>query len=125
MIYCSYWRTITWAAYAVGTQDLTREYGVLAVTSWTLWVGTAGLVALGGKSLWSMDLGAISPVGWFGVAYSGILAIAVALPCGFRFEPGVMTDFRKFVHDDPLIRDVRTDPETVVHAIQHILGRRE
>ena len=69
---------ITWAAYTVGTQDLTREYGALAVTSWTLWVGTIGLVALGGRSLWSMDFGAISGVGWFGVVYSGVLAIAVA-----------------------------------------------
>ena len=69
---------ITWAAYTVGTQDLTREYGALAVTSWTLWVGTIGLVALGGRSLWSMEFSAISGVGWFGVVYSGVLAIAVA-----------------------------------------------
>ncbi len=69
---------ITWTAYTVGTQDLTREYGALAVTSWTLWVGTIALVALGGPSLWSLDLHAISRVGWFGVVYSGVLAIAVA-----------------------------------------------
>ena len=69
---------ITWATYTVGTQDLTREYGALAVTSWTLWVGTIGLVALGGPSLWSLDLDAISRVAWLGVVYSGVLAIAVA-----------------------------------------------
>jgi drug/metabolite transporter (DMT)-like permease len=69
---------ITWAAYTVGTQALTREYGALAVTSWTLWVGTIGLVALGGPSLWSLDLPAISRIGWMGVVYSGVLAIAVA-----------------------------------------------
>ena len=69
---------ITWAAYTVGTQDLTREYGALAVTSWTLWVGTIGLVALGGPSLWSLDFDAISRMGWMGVVYSGVLAIAVA-----------------------------------------------
>ena len=69
---------ITWAAYTVGTQHLTREYGALAVTSWTLWVGTIGLVALGSRSLRSMDFGAISGVGWLGVVYSGVLAIAVA-----------------------------------------------
>ena len=68
---------ITWASYTVGTQDLTREYGALAVTSWTLWVGTIGLVALGGPSLWSLDLPAISRIGWMGVVYSGVLAIAV------------------------------------------------
>ena len=69
---------ITWAAYTVGTQDLTREYGALAVTSWTLWVGTIGLVALGAPSLWSLELDGISRVGWLGVVYSGVLAIAVA-----------------------------------------------
>ena len=69
---------ITWAAYTVGTQDLTREYGALAVTSWTLWVGTIGLVALGSRSVWSMDFGAVSRLGWLGVTYSGVLAIAVA-----------------------------------------------
>ena len=69
---------ITWATYTVGTQDLTREYGALAVTSWTLWVGTIALVTLGAPSLWSTDLSAISPVGWLGAAYSGVLAIAVA-----------------------------------------------
>ncbi len=69
---------ITWAAYTVGTQDLTREYGALAVTSWTLWVGTIALFALGSRSLLAMDLDAVSRVGWFGVLYSGVLAIAVA-----------------------------------------------
>ncbi len=69
---------ITWAAYTVGTQSLTRKYGALAVTSWTLWVGTVGLVALGGTSLWTTDLGSISRIGWFAVVYSGVLAIAVA-----------------------------------------------
>ncbi len=69
---------ITWAAYTVGTQDLTRTYGALAVTSWTLWVGTIGLVAAGVGPLLSTDLGAISGVGWLSVVYSGVLAIAVA-----------------------------------------------
>jgi drug/metabolite transporter (DMT)-like permease len=70
--------SITWAAYTVGTQDITREYGALAVTSWTLWVGTIGLVALGAPSLWSTEWGIISPVGWIGTVYSGVLAIALA-----------------------------------------------
>ena len=69
---------ITWAAYTVGTQELTREYGALAVTSWTLWVGTVALFTLGSPSLRALDWGAISPGGWLGVVYSGVLAIAVA-----------------------------------------------
>lgn len=70
--------SITWATYTVGTQKLTREYGALAVTSWTLWVGTIGLVALGAASLWSTEWGLISRTGWLGAVYSGVLAIAVA-----------------------------------------------
>ncbi len=69
---------ITWATYTVGTQGLAREYGALAVTSWTLWVGTVALVALGAPAVWTMDLGEISRTGWFAVIYSGVLAIAVA-----------------------------------------------
>ena len=69
---------ITWATYTVGTQSLTREYGAMAVTSWTLWVGTVGLVAVGSGALVHSDLSAVSPLGWFGVVYSGVLAIAVA-----------------------------------------------
>ena len=69
---------ITWAAYTVGTQDLTREYGALPVTSWTLWVGTIGLVAAGARPLLSTDFGSVSAVGWFTVVYAGVLAIAVA-----------------------------------------------
>ena len=69
---------ITWAAYTVGTQNLTREYGALAVTSWTLWVGTIPLVALGIPSLWSTEWSTVSQVAWLGVIYAGVLAIAVA-----------------------------------------------
>jgi len=69
---------ITWAAYTVGTQDLTREYGALAVTSWTLWVGTIALVALGGPSIWALEVNAISPGAWLGAVYSGVFALAVA-----------------------------------------------
>jgi drug/metabolite transporter (DMT)-like permease len=69
---------ITWASYTVGTQNLTREYGALAVTSWTLWVGTIPLVALGIPSLWSTEWSAVSQVAWLGVTYAGVLAIAVA-----------------------------------------------
>ncbi len=69
---------IIWAIYTVGSQNLTRHYGALAVTSWTLWVGTIGLVALGASSVVKMDLAGISLTAWLGVGYAGILAIAVA-----------------------------------------------
>ena len=70
--------SVTWAVYTVGTQDLARKYGALAVTSWTLWIGTVGLVAAGAGSLAGMDLRAVSPMAWAGVAYAGVLGIAIA-----------------------------------------------
>ena len=69
---------VTWSVYTVGAQDLTRRYGALAVTSWTLWIGTLGLVAAGAPSVASMDFGAISLTAWASVGYAGVLAIAVA-----------------------------------------------
>ena len=69
---------IVWAIYTVGSQDLTRRYGALAVTSWTLWVGTVALVVSGASSVAKMDLDGVSATAWFGVGYAGILAIAVA-----------------------------------------------
>jgi drug/metabolite transporter (DMT)-like permease len=69
---------VTWSVYTVGTQDLARRYGALAVTSWTLWVGTVGIVVAGASSVARMDLGSVSLMAWVGVAYSGILAIAIA-----------------------------------------------
>jgi drug/metabolite transporter (DMT)-like permease len=69
---------VTWSVYTVGAQDLTRRYGALAVTSWTLWFGTVGLVAAGASTVARMDFHTVSLMAWAGVAYAGILAIAVA-----------------------------------------------
>ena len=69
---------ITWALYTVGSQNLTREYGALPVTAWTLCIATPGLVLAGSKSLWSMDLGKVPLLSWIGVAYAGIMALAIA-----------------------------------------------
>ena len=69
---------ITWSVYTVGAQDLTRRYGALPVTAWTLWIGSVGLVAAGVGPVLEMDLSAVSPLAWASVAYAGILAIAIA-----------------------------------------------
>ena len=69
---------ITWGMYTVGSQTLTRRYGALALTSWTLWIGTVALVALGAPSLARMDVGSVSVMAWVGVVFAGVLAIAVA-----------------------------------------------
>jgi drug/metabolite transporter (DMT)-like permease len=69
---------ITWAGYTVGGRNLTRHYGALAVTSWTLWIGTFGLVILGIPSLTRTNLSQISPATWVAVGYAGVFAIAIA-----------------------------------------------
>ncbi len=69
---------ITWSAYTVGAQGLTRRYGALPVTAWTLWIGSVGLVAAGVGPVLEMDLSAVSPLAWASMAYAGILAIAIA-----------------------------------------------
>ena len=69
---------ITWATYTVGSQNLTREYGALAVTTWTLCIATPGLVLAGAQSLWSMDLRSVPMLSWVGVTYAGVMALAIA-----------------------------------------------
>lgn len=69
---------ITWSAYTVGAQDLTRRYGALPVTAWTLWIGSVGLVAAGVGPVLKMDLSTVTPLAWASVAYAGIMAIAIA-----------------------------------------------
>ena len=68
----------TWSVYSVGARDLTRRYGALAVTSWTLWVATPGLIAAGVPSVAGMDPASVSTLAWLGVAYAAILGIAIA-----------------------------------------------
>ena len=71
--------------------------------------------ALGADSIRQTLYGGLYPVD----------SIRRTLSGGPRFETGVMAELREFVDDDPLVRDLRTDAQTVVHTIQHLLGRRE
>lgn len=69
---------VVWSAYTVGGRDLTRRYGALRVTGWTVWVGTVGLVAMGLPHLARTSLGEVSFLAWAGVAYAGVFALGVA-----------------------------------------------
>ena len=69
---------ITWALYTVGAQDMIIRYGALSVTSWTLWIGTIGLVLAGLPSLVKIDFRMISLMAWAGVFYAGTFSIAIA-----------------------------------------------
>lgn len=70
--------SLVWSVYTVGGRDLTRKYGSLRVTAWTIWVGTPGLVVLAIPYLGGLSIGEISALAWGGVAYAGVLAIGVA-----------------------------------------------
>lgn len=69
---------VGWSVYTVGAREPIHRYGALAVTAWTLWVGTIGVVLLGIPSLAALSPGRVSAVAWAGVAYSGILSISLA-----------------------------------------------
>lgn len=76
--------SITWAIYTVLGQEITRKHGALAVTGWTLWIGTVGLVAFGAPALARTDFGAVDLGGWLAVLYTGVFAIAVAYLLWYR-----------------------------------------
>lgn len=69
---------VVWSAYTVGGRNLTRRYGALRVTAWTLWVGTVGLVAMGLPHLLRTPFSEISRSAWAGVAYAGVFALGIA-----------------------------------------------
>lgn len=69
---------VVWAIYTVEGRDLTRRYGSLRVTAWTLACGAVGLVALGVPFLADTDLAALGPGTWAAVVYAGVLAIGIA-----------------------------------------------
>lgn len=69
---------MTWATYAVGSRNLVRKYGALPVTAWTLWIGSAGLVALGLPDLFQAPLADVSGMAWGGVFYAGVMAVGLA-----------------------------------------------
>ncbi len=75
---------LTWAIYTIGGRNLTRRYGALAVTAWTLWIGTIGLCVLGAPQLVRTDFGRVDPIAWVAVAYAGVFAIAVAYLLWYR-----------------------------------------
>ena len=70
--------SFSWAVYTVGSRPLVERYGALAVTAWTLGVGTIGVALVGLPDLARTDLGALSPGAWLSVVYAGAMSIGVA-----------------------------------------------
>lgn len=73
-----------WAVYTVGSQDLTRRYGALPVTTWTLGVGAVSLSVIGGPQVARTDITALSTTAWVSLFYAGVMAIAVAYLLWYR-----------------------------------------
>ncbi|HEY7460942.1 MAG TPA: DMT family transporter [Gemmatimonadota bacterium] len=69
---------VAWSAYTVGSSGLVRRYGALPVTAATLWIGTAGLLAVSLPALAAQDWSRVRPAAWAALIFSGLLSIAVA-----------------------------------------------
>jgi drug/metabolite transporter (DMT)-like permease len=70
--------SVAWAFYTVGSRPLVEKYGALPITAWTLWIGTAGLVAAGIRDTMRTDWQQVSALTWLAVLYAGLLSIGVA-----------------------------------------------
>ncbi|MEX2283350.1 MAG: DMT family transporter [Gemmatimonadota bacterium] len=68
----------SWAVYTVGARDLVARHGAIAVTAWTLWIGSVGVFLVGLPAVVQTDLRAISPGIWAAVFYAGVLSVGVA-----------------------------------------------
>ncbi len=70
--------SLVWSMYTVGARSLIHRYGSVAVTAWTLWVGTAVLVLIGAPDLLRTPIGSVTPMAWLSVIYAGVLAVGLA-----------------------------------------------
>ncbi len=69
---------VCWAAFTLGVRRLDLAMSPLAITTWTMVLGTPLLLAAGLPSLLGMQWSAISTLGWAGLAYSSVMSLVVA-----------------------------------------------
>jgi drug/metabolite transporter (DMT)-like permease len=69
---------LCWATYTLGLRSLSGRVSTLALTTWTLITGTPGLILAGIPAVRTMNWAAVSPTGWFGLAYATLLSLVVA-----------------------------------------------
>ncbi len=67
-----------WGAYTVAARSVLRRHSPLAVTSWTMAVGTALFIPFGVPGLLALEWRAISLGAWIGLVYSAVFALCVA-----------------------------------------------
>jgi drug/metabolite transporter (DMT)-like permease len=73
-----------WALYTVGARPIVERYGSIQTTAWTLWVGTAGLVALGIPALLRQRWDVVGAEAWGGLLFSALFAIGLAYLIWYR-----------------------------------------
>ncbi len=69
---------VCWATFTVGLRRLDLPLSTLAITTWTIVLGSPLLVVAGLPQLWSMDWGATTITGWLILLYSVVLSLAVS-----------------------------------------------
>jgi drug/metabolite transporter (DMT)-like permease len=70
--------SLSWAVYTVGSRPLIARYGSVAVTAWTLWAGTVGLVLIGLPDVFRTDFTRVTGGVWLAIIYAGALSVGVA-----------------------------------------------
>ena len=75
---------VAWATYTVGARPVVRRYGSVRTTAWTLWIGAAGLLALGTPALLRQDWERVEGAAWGGLAFSATFAIGLAYLIWYR-----------------------------------------
>lgn len=67
-----------WALFTLGVRRLHAPLTPLAITAWTLILGTPALVVAGIPELLAMDWTRVTPLGWAGLIYSSVLSLVLA-----------------------------------------------
>lgn len=88
-----------WAGYTVAGLGPVSRYGALRMTTWTLWVGTPVLVAMGIPSILATDLAGVSAGAWVGVVYAGLLSLALAYLLWYR-GVGILGNTRTAIYSN-------------------------
>ncbi len=69
---------LCWATFTLGVRRLHTPLSPLAITAWTLILGTPLLLVAGAPQLLTMDWSRITWLGWTGLVYSSALSLVVA-----------------------------------------------
>jgi len=70
--------TVCWSVYTNLAHRFVHVYGSLKTTTIMMVTGTPVLLLVCAPSLWVQDWSRVRPLSWIGIAYSGLLSIAVA-----------------------------------------------